>query len=488
MSDNRTLAGHSGYEDQTIDWYCVALDVAKEWLSVLLLAVATGILAYVLLDNFRPLKYATVATMVVNNINEDENVNFASGKDVYENLSYGADSASRLKNILESKELKDTVAKELGLKAFEGATAAQTLGESNLLEITVRSKSPYISYMEAEAILKNYTEFSGDLVGGTELTVLERPVVQEEPEHPFENVKYAIIIAGLVFIAVCALLALFSALRDTVHNSAEVESKIDTKLLATIMHEKKHRRGRKRAGGEKASILITDPVTSFQYAEDMRKLAVRIMNEMSENHDKVMLVSSAMENEGKSTVSVNIALAMAQINKRVVLVDMDFRKPSMYKILNMQNNKFEELGICIEEKSKDRNIDYAELIQSLISKVPGTDLSVILNRKAVPQAVEKHSEFIQSIIKELRNQADYIILDTAPVSLVSDAEELAMMVDTSIIVIRQHWIEAKEINDTIDALGGKDKMLGCVFNNARKSSASSVSTGYGYGYGGQYAK
>ena len=128
------------------------------------------------------------------------------------------------------------------------------------------------------------------------------------------------------------------------------------------------------------------------------------------------------------------------------------------------------------------------MIQSLISKVPGTDLSVILNRKAVPQAVEKHSEFIQSIIKELRNQADYIILDTAPVSLVSDAEELAMMVDTSIIVIRQHWIEAKEINDTIDALGGKDKMLGCVFNNARKSSASSVSTGYGYGYGGQYAK
>ena len=488
MSDYKTLPGLPGHEDQTMDWYCVAQDVTKEWLSVLLLTLATGILAYVILDNFRPLKYATVATMVVNNINEDENANFASGKEVYENLSYGADSASRLINILESRELKNTVAKKIGLEKFEGSTSAQTLGESNLLEITVRSKSPYISYMEADAILKNYTDFSGDLVGGTELTVLERPKVQEKPEHPYENVKYAIIIAGIVFIVVCALLALLSTLRDTVHNSAEVESKIDTKLLATIMHEKKHRRGRKRAGGEKASILITDPVTSFQYAEDMRKLAVRIMNEMAENHQKVLLVSSAMENEGKSTVSVNIALAMAQINKRVVLVDMDFRKPSMYKILNMQNSKFEELGICIEEKSKGKSTDFPELVRSLTCRAPGTDLSLIMNRKAVPQAVEKHSEFIQSIIKELRNQADYIILDTAPVSLVSDAEELAMMVDTSIIVIRQHWIEAKEINDTIDALGGKEKMLGCVLNNAHKSSAGTVSTGYGYGYGGQYAK
>lgn len=487
MSDSRALAGHSQNEEQTIDLYCIAVDVAKEWLSILLLTLSAGILSYVLLVNFHPLKYMTSATMVVNNANENEEANM-SGKDVYENLNYGADNASRLKNILGSKELKSTVAKELGLKEFEGSVSSQTLGESNLLEITVRSKSPYISFLEAEAILKNYTLFAGDLVGGTALTVLERPRVPEDPEHPLENVKYAILFAALVFAAVIAILALLSSMRDTVHNSAEVENKIDTRLLATIMHEKKHRRGRKRMGGEKASILITDPVTSFQYAEDMRKLAVRIINEMSEKHQKVLLISSAMENEGKSTVSANAALAMAQINKRVVLVDMDFRKPSMYKIMNMQNSDFVDFGTCIEERSKERNVDYSELVQSLICKVPGTDLSIVLNRKAVPQAVEKYSEFIKKILEELRNQADFIILDTAPISLVSDAEELSMMADTSIIVIRQHWIEAREINDTIDALGGRERMLGCVFNNAHKSNISTASTGYGYGYGGQYAK
>lgn len=487
MSD-RTQTVRTSSDAQMADLYSIALDVAKEWLTILLLTISAGILAYILLIHFHPLDYATAATMVVTNTNEDANTATYTGSDVFENLNYGADSASRLKNILVSKELKDKVAKELGLKQFQGKTSAQTLGESNLLEITVRAASPYISYKEAEAILKNYTDFSGDLVGGTELTVLERPKVQEKPEHPLENLKYAILFAGLVFVLVCTLFGFMSYMRDTVRNSSEVESKVDAKLLATIMHEKKHRRGKRRIGGEKASILITDPVTSFRYTEDMRKLAARISNEMAEHNQKVLLVSSAMENEGKSTVAANIALAMSQINKRVVLVDMDFRKPSMFKILNMQNAEFEELGMRINSMARNDAVDFDQEIQTLLCKVPGTELSVILNRKAVPQAVEKYMETLSGILDALKKKADYIILDTAPISLVSDAEELAVLADTSIIVIRQHWIEAREINDTIDALGGRKRMLGCVFNNARKTSLTGSAAGYGYGYGGQYAE
>jgi hypothetical protein len=61
------------------------------------------------------------------------------------------------------------------------------------------------------------------------------------------------------------------------------------------------------------------------------------------------------------------------------------------------------------------------------------------------------------------------------------------MVDTSVIVVRQHLVEAREINDTIDALGGRERMLGCVFNNARRDSMGTSTSKYGYGYGGHYA-
>ena len=487
MSNDRREISISSSEETAIDLYSMIMDVVKEWLSILLLTIAAGLIVYVILSNLHPLDYATTATLVVRNLDEGNSSGY-TGTDVYENLNYGADSASRLKNILDSKELKETVAKELGLKEFEGKTSAQTLGESNLLEITVRSKSPYISYKEAESILNNYTRFSGDLVGGTELTVLEHPKVQEMPEHPLENVKYSVLFSALVFLIVCIILAIMSNMRDTVHNSAEVESKIDAKLLATIMHEEKHRRGKRRIGGEKASILITDPVTSFRYTEDMRKLAARILNEMSEKNQKALLVSSAMENEGKSTVSANIALAMAQINPKVVLVDMDFRKPSLYKILNLQEKDFADLGENIEKGLKYSTDSFSEDVRAMLCKVPGTDLSCVLCRKPVPQAVEKHSDLLRSILEELKKEADFIIIDTAPIGLVSDAEEIATMADTSVIVIRQHWVEAKEINDTIDVLGGRKQVLGCVFNNARKGNVSGASSEYGYGYGGHYAK
>lgn len=489
MQDNNTISRISE-EGQSIDLYSIFTDVVKHWLSLILLSVAAVLVAYVVLSYIKPLDYATSTTLVVTNIEEDSTASSISGKDVYENLNYAADSASRLKNILSSKELKSTVAKELGLKEFVGSATASTLGDSNLLEITVRTDSPYISYREAESVLRNYTKFSGDLVGGVELTVLERPRVQEKPEHPLQNVKYALIVGALVFILVCAGLAFLSIMRDTVRSSKDVESKIDAKLLATIVHEKKHRRGRARIGGEKASILITDPVTSFQYAEGMRKLATRLLNEMGDKNYRTLLVSSATENEGKSTVAVNIALAMAQIDKKVLLIDMDFRKPSMYKILNMQETEFSELSAFLTKYGKEDTQAILDNRAELVTPVPGTDLSAVLTRKATPQALEKYADAIKCLIDGFAGDADYIVIDTAPISLVSDAEELATMIDTSIVVVRQHMVEAREINDTIDALGGRERMLGCVLNNARKVNISSSSSGYGYGsygYGGHYA-
>ena len=490
MQDSKAIAGHVSEEEKTIDFYSVFVDVAKNWVSVVLLSIAAVLIAYVVLSVIHPLNYATTFTMVVTNADEDSSNATASGSEVYENLNYAADSASRLKNILSSKELKTTVAKELGLRSFVGSATASTLGDSNLLEIKVRTNSPYISYKEAESILKNYSFFSEDLVGGVNLTVLERPKVPEELEDPLQNTKYALLFGIMMLIVTCALLSISSLMRDTIRNSKDVESKLDAKLLATIVHEEKHRRGRKRIGGEKASILITDPVTSFQYAESMRKLAARLLNEMAERRYKTLLVSSAMENEGKSTVAANIALAMSQIEKKVLLIDLDFRKPSMYKILNMQETESYDLSSFIEQYDKKDQKANSENRKRLITKVPGTALSVVLNRKALPQAMEKHSDAIKFVIDEFRNEVDCIVIDTAPISLVSDAEELATMVDTSVIVVAQHMVEAKEINDTIDVLKENGHMMGCVFNNARKDNIGHLSSGYGYGYGygGHYAE
>ena len=489
MNEDKRIATSSANDALSIDLYSIVLDVSKEWLSILFLTISAVLISYVALTGLHPLNYAAAATMVINNDDESESVQISSANDIYENVYYGAESASRMKSIFESDALKETVAKELGLRKFSGTISAQTLGNSNLLRITVRSTSPYISYREAESVLKNYERFSKDLVGGTQLTVLEHPKVPERVEQPLQNLRYSVYVGILTFIALCGVLALLSTLRDTVHNSSEVEKKLDTKLLATIMHETKHRKGSKRIRGEKSSILISDPVTSFQYAEDMRKLAARVANEMSEHHQKVLMISSVAENEGKSTVSANMALAMAQIYKRVILVDMDFRKPSLFRVLNLQDGDFQEFGEYLKESRASGRTGNESDVNALLYEVPGSELVTILNRKAIPQAVEKYSDSIKEVVDSLRHYADYVIIDTAPISLVSDSEELAGMADSSLLVVRQHWTEARDINDTIDALGGKERVLGCVLNNVRNTGLGrSTGYGYGYGYGGHYAK
>ena len=70
---------------------------------------------------------------------------------------------------------------------------------------------------------------------------------------------------------------------------------------------------------------------------------------------------------------------------------------------------------------------------------------------------------------------DYIIVDTSPLALVADAEELAGMVDVSAIVVKQHLVEAKDINDAIDVLNGENsRMLGCIFNDVHVKSLEKV--------------
>lgn len=102
-------------------------------------------------------------------------------------------------------------------------------------------------------------------------------------------------------------------------------------------------------------------------------------------------------------------------------------------------------------------------------------------------------EKLRKTIDALLKQVDYVILDTSPMALVSDGEELASLADSSLLVVQQDMMEAKYINDTIDQLNRTNaKVLGCVFNNVRKGifSRTKANGYYGskYNYQSRYIK
>ena len=142
---------------------------------------------------------------------------------------------------------------------------------------------------------------------------------------------------------------------------------------------------------------------------------------MDKKGDKVLLVTSVAENEGKTTVASNLALAIAQEGKRVLLIDCDFRRPALYKVFDVPRQEVQDLPHLIYTE-EDKG--------SIITKLKTENLYFIMNQRSTTniEDIVKSGKF-SSIIEFVRDKFDYIILDTPPLGMVPDAEEFANFAD-----------------------------------------------------------
>ncbi len=218
---------------------------------------------------------------------------------------------------------------------------------------------------------------------------------------------------------------------------------------------------------------FTNSTSSFHFVETVRKLQRRIQHRM--HNRKVLMVTSVLENEGKSTVSVNLALAMAQKNAKVLLIDCDLRKPACHIILEQKH---------IEHGLRDVLTGRVEASEAILhSDFEHLDL-LLQNTPFRSSADLLTSKYMQKLLMDARELYDYVILDLPPMGAVSDAESLVEYVDASILVVCQNTATVDAIHKAVDALDKKKvKMLGCVLNNVYTSN---VSGGYGYGRYGKY--
>ena len=118
----------------------------------------------------------------------------------------------------------------------------------------------------------------------------------------------------------------------------------------------------------------------------------------------------------------------------------------------------------------------------LIERAPGSDLFVAFNTIVYQNSTELIANGkLAELFDYLKEKMDYIVIDASPMGLVADAEEIANFADASILVVKQHFMEAKYINDKIAALNEcKAKFLGCILNDVYDSSISILSGGKSY--------
>ena len=459
-----------------IDVLSIVKDILRQWWVILILSISASLFANIWVSlNYQPV-YTVKSTFVVTARGMNANV--------YQNLSSAKELAEQFSRVLESNVLKRKVAEELGMESFTANTSVEIVPESNLMELTVEAGSAMEAYHVMKSIMNNYSSVSDYVIANVILEVIQNPVIPVSPSNPLDTKSVmgkAFLIAAAVLTAIFAML---SYMKDTVKNEREVREKIDTKLLGSIYHEKKAKFFRRMKKVKTLTMLINNPMLSFRFVESNRMMASRVRSYLHKYGHKVLLITSVMENEGKSTVAANLALALAQENKNVLLIDCDFRKPAQYKIFAADERDIVDLPKILETRSG---------LNSMVRRYKSTSLYTIFNEtttKHLEELLEKGT--LQKMLTFFREKMDYIILDTSPMALVSDTEELANLSDATALVVRQDMVLAKDINDAIDVLNETNgKVLGCIFNDVSTGITERISRyGYGgyYGYGGHYGK
>lgn len=471
MQDNKEKS--SDQNEFSFHPVTIVQDVLKHWYLIVIVAVLVGMAAYVISDQMYVPSYTTTTTFVVSAK--------GSSTTVYQNLTATSNLATVFSEVLNSSLLRKTVLETLNLSSFDGTISASAIDQTNLLILKVTSSNPRTAFLVTKAIIENHQIVSYQVLGDTILEVLQNPKVPTAPSNPnnaFSTMKKASVLTAA---AMCLLLAMLSYSRNTVRSKQEAQNKLDCYVLGEIRHEKKYKTLLAWLHKRKRGILITKPSTSFLYAETIRKLRRRVEQRMPQG-GKVLMVVSLLENEGKSTVAVNLALSMAQKDKKVLVIDCDLRKPACHKILGYSRVASGTMNVVTGK---------SELADSVV-QIKGSNLYALLQNGGVHSSADvAGSKGMASLIQQARDNFDYVILDTPPMSIAPDVESLMEFVDASLLVVRQNEATATSLNHVIEALQrANSELLGCVINNVYHFSAAGGSGyGYGYGYGyGHYGK
>ena len=180
----------------------------------------------------------------------------------------------------------------------------------------------------------------------------------------------------MAFLATGALLVLLfgvlSYMKDTVKAEEEIEKKLDARSLGKIIYESKYKSLRDLLKRQKNALLVNQPLAGFGFVESYRKFVSRVEYRMEKHESKVVIVTSVSENEGKSTVAANLAISLAERDKKVILIDGDLRRPSQFLILGLKPDEKSELGEFLKGQGQMQNLMRRTDVKGVFSWEEGT--------------------------------------------------------------------------------------------------------------------
>ena len=439
------------------------------WWLVLLLMAAGAAMQYFHTSSYSSSSCTAEATVAVTSVANTDDSN-----------SKADQMASVFPYIVSSGVLNDVIQEDLGLDYIPGSIHVTALDGSNLITVRVTGSDPEQVYAVLQSVIKNYPTVAQYVVGQTELQIVDDSGVPAVTG--FSSVTHGSARRGAMYgLAVgIAMILVYISLARTIRDEKDLKRTMNVPYLGTLpIYRRKKRRHRK------SGISILEHNVQQDYLEAIRLVRTRIQRKLEEKGGKVVMVTSSVPSEGKSTVASNLAVSLAGEGKTVFLVDCDFRNPSVQRTLNIKGSY---PGL---EKILGGQAELSDALYSYEEK-RGLNLYVIPGPKNPGSSHTDllGSEAMKSFLDQLRNHADYIVLDTPPSGLIADAMLLVQNIDLAVYVVGCDFARTSVIVQGVSELQESGAPFGgCVLNGGKRGSggyAKSYSYGKNYGYTSRY--
>jgi receptor protein-tyrosine kinase len=360
----------------------------------------------------------------------------------------------------------------MSAKDLKAKVAARSKPDTVLIDVSVLDKSPVQARDIANALSDEFVVMARELetpIPGAKpdarVVVEQRASIPEYPVVPSKrkNLALGIILGGLLGIGLAFLRDL---LDNTVKSQEVVEEVTGTGAVGYIPFDKE---------------IVANPAISFDNdnsstAEAFRKLRTNLQFLTVDNPPRVIVVTSSSPSEGKSTTSINIALALAEADHNVVLVDGDLRRPRLAKYLDVLGS----VGVSTV-------LSGAAPLDEVLQQTKFPRLTVLAAGPTPPNPSELLGSLTaEKMISELRAQFDYVIIDSAPVLAVTDGAILAAKSDGALVVVRAGKTRRDQLAHAVGMLNDVGAtLLGAVLTMMPTRGSGAYSYNYYY-YGGSY--
>lgn len=458
-----------------IDLLQVAADIwsgLRKWGWLILALVSITGTACFFIARFRYSPYYEAYTTFTVNTVSTVNYNSRSQKNTVTNKM-----GKIFPYILTSDALKSLVMEDMGYESIEEFPAkirASVVNDTNLVTLKVQSKDPQIAYDTLRSVLRNYPSISEVAIGEVTLKQMDESGFPTEPANKPGCRKSAAMGMLIALIACLGWLMIKSITRKTIRTEEELTRYFNVEYLGNLPSVV----FKKRSKQQNLEVTIDAEGIPFAFVEAIRTIRHRVEREAQKNNIKTILVTSALQSEGKTTTSTNLAIALANRGHNVLLVDGDLRNPSVLPALGIDPV---EIGMADLLSGKCKVDDI------LMPYKDRKHLAILPGGKPIDNPTPLWSDTnTNKLIQKLHNNCDYVIIDAPPSAIVSDASLIARYTDGCVYVVRQDYAGINTLREGMEMFKGTGcKLLGCVLNHAEAGGSGYGYGGYGrYGYGG----